>query len=140
MGSGVFYDQRTADTRRLRQAIATEARGVEEGHPCRWDARRALFVVKSDSGRTYELTVSMVDGYLVVSCTCPNGVKGRQREPGRLTCKHRTQLARRLERNGFATFGDDGRWRVTPRLLEVVRFLGGAHVFGRAVEGGEPCS
>lgn len=119
----VFYDQVGATARRVSQSIATEARAVEEGHRCRWE--RGLFVVKSDTGgRTYELTVSAAGGFLVVSCTCPNGVKGRQRPAGWLACKHRTLVARRLERAGLATFGDDGRWRATDRLIEAARDLG----------------
>ena len=97
--------QRTA-----RRNLAAEVRGHEEGHLCRIDHERGLFLVRSDSGpRTYELTAHAFDGLLVVGCTCPAGVK-RRNEPGRLICKHASKVARRLERHGLARF-DGTLWR-----------------------------
>ena len=137
----VIFDSASATNRRYGRAVLSECRAVEEGHRCRWDAKRNLFLVKPDTtSRTtpYELSVGTVqvggEYFLVVSCTCPNGVKGSQRPVGVLGCKHRSLVARRMERAGFAGFGLDGRWRVTDKLLTVARSLGGWNVFASEVE------
>lgn len=124
----VIHDEATATARRATRNINAEARGVEEGHTCRWDAQRSLFLVKSDtSERTYELTAAMGglhadDRLLVVSCTCPFK---RQLPAGILGCKHRTRVARRLERLGFARLGADGRWHVTQTLADLAATMEG---------------
>lgn len=111
----VVYDRASADRRAAAAVVArnlgAEVRAVEEGHRCRLDAARSLFLVLSDSGaRTYELAAgASVHGYLVVSCTCPAGIKGRQRPAGTLPCKHAALVARRLERADLARF-DGTRW------------------------------
>jgi hypothetical protein len=99
--------------------IAAEVRAVEEGHLCRLDAQRHCFIVRSDSGpRTYELRPGAMGDLLTVSCTCPAGIKGRQRPAGTVGCKHAALVARRMEREGFAHF-DGESWRVVPRLLSL---------------------
>lgn len=115
--------QARADASAALRNLGAEVRAVEEGHRCRWDATRRLFLVKSDSGaRTYELTVGAQvapdgDPLLVVSCTpCPSS--SRQRPAGILGCKHRGLVARRLERMGFARF-DGARWRVRPTVVDL---------------------
>lgn len=93
--------------------LAAECRAVEEGHRCRLDRERGVFLVRSDSRPvTYELRASGVSGYVVVTCTCPAHRHGTQRSLGTVPCKHAALVCRRLEREGLARF--DGRvWRIT---------------------------
>lgn len=110
----VVYDAAGARQRAGRRAVernlGAEVRAVEEGHRCRLDAARGLFLVKSDtSGRTYELGAKAYDDLVAIHCTCPAGVK-RHVPAGQTVCKHAALVARRLEREGLVRF--DGRlWR-----------------------------
>lgn len=98
--------------------IAAEVRAIESGRNCRWSPADHCFIVRSEgSDRTYELSASAADDLLVISCTCPAGVRGAQRPAGQCGCKHRSLVARRLERMGHAHFGTDGRWHVSADLL-----------------------
>lgn len=108
------YDRASAEARYVARNLAAEVRAVEEGHHCRIDHDRGLFLVRSDtSGRTYELTAYARDGRVVVSCTCPAGVK-RSVPAGQAKCKHAALVCRWLEREGLARF--DGRvWVATEK-------------------------
>lgn len=113
----VIYDRASAEARYFARNLAAEVRALEEGHNCRLDTARGLFLVKSDtSDRTYELTAVARDGRVVVSCTCPAGVK-RHIPDGHVGCKHSALVCRRLSRAGLARF--DGRvWVATEKALE----------------------
>lgn len=94
--------------------LLAEARAIEEGHHARFDAEHRRFLVKSDNGpRTYELTARGVGGRLVVSCTCPAGVR-RSVPAGSVACKHQARVARRFEREGLVQWVN-GIWRITPK-------------------------
>lgn len=106
-----------AVTSNVLKAIEAEARAVTEGHHARFDADRGVYLVKSDSGpRTYEVSVSTIFGatpelaVIRFSCTCPAGTRGRGDKP--VPCKHAALVARRLEREGWATWdGQATPWR-----------------------------
>lgn len=86
---------------------------------CRFDRNRRCFLVRSSSGaRDYELTARGVNGLLVVSCTCPAGIKGRQVPAGSLKCKHGAAVARRLSRAGLVRL-EGGPWVVTAKALRL---------------------
>jgi hypothetical protein len=87
-------------------------------HPtprCRFDRQRRCFLVRSSSGtRVYELTARGLNGLLVVSCTCPAGIKGRQVPAGATKCRHAAAVARRLARAGLVRL-EGVSWVVTAK-------------------------
>lgn len=118
MTSTLIFDSGATTRRRTAANTAAELRAIEDEHNCRWDPTRRVFVVLSSDGSTaYDLTVGAVGDLLVASCACTAGRKGRTPAPGIIGCRHRAALARRLRRMGVASFGDDGLWHVSPRLL-----------------------
>lgn len=82
---------------------------------CRLDRERRCFLVRSSNGdRDYELFARGLDGLLIVSCTCPAGIKGRQVAAGATKCKHGALVARRLARAGLVRLVG-GRWTITAK-------------------------
>lgn len=101
------------------RSLRAEVRAVEEGHLCRYDRGRQVFLVKSDSStRTYELRALGRNGLLVVTCTCPWGTVAPP-APGTTECKHQALVARRFERLGLARF-EGGRWVLTEKVEKVL--------------------
>lgn len=104
------------------RTIAAEARAVEEGHHTFIVVGGAIEVVSDAVPRLrYRLTYRGVNGYLVVSCTCPAGARGRSVVLGGLGCKHSALVARRLSREGLARW-DGGAWRVGHKALAGAAF------------------
>lgn len=89
--------------------IAAEVRFVEEGHRVNLDTAAHAFTVVSDTrpGVKYEITVGRRGAELVFHCTCPAGRFAKGNRP--CPCKHSVGVARRGEREGWASF-DGRRW------------------------------
>ena len=86
---------------------------------CRYDRARHCFLVQSSAGTgDYELTARGFDGLLVVSCTCPAGIRGRQVPAGATKCRHGALVARRLARAGLVRLVA-GSWVVTAKALRL---------------------
>lgn len=86
---------------------------------CRFDRERRLFLAPSSSGfRVYELTARGFDGLLIVSCTCPAGVKGRQVPAGATKCRHGAAVARMLFEEGLLRM-EGGCWTITAKAAEL---------------------
>lgn len=129
----VIVDTASRDQRLTARNIAAEARGVEEGHQCRWDASRHALVVKSDTGpRQYVVSAQGLDGLVRFSCTAestdgsplPSGLQfhARQVPLGCVSCKHVGRLASRLSRSGLIRWNKStGRWEVTAKAEELGR-------------------
>jgi hypothetical protein len=132
----IVYDAASARQRLTRGAaqrnLAAECRAVEEGHNCRIDHTRGVFVVRSDTSPVqYVLTCHAVNGLLSFSCT-PEALEpgfvvsrslhlhSRRSALGVLGCKHAARCAQRLERAGLAYF-DGTYWRSTEKAEELGR-------------------
>lgn len=86
---------------------------------CRFDRDRRVFLAPSSSGsRVYELTARGFDGLLIVSCTCPAGVKGRQVPAGATKCRHGAAVAHLLAEDGLVRL-DGGCWTITAKAAEL---------------------
>ena len=86
---------------------------------CHFDRERRVFLAPSSSGtRTYELTARGFDGLLVVSCTCPAGIKGRQVPAGATKCRHGAAVARLLSEAGLVRLEHD-YWSITPKATQL---------------------
>jgi hypothetical protein len=90
-------------------AIACEARGLREGHRARALDDGSVLVKASSGDGSYRVRVAGVrGGLLVLRCSCPSG-DYRARLP--VPCKHAALAARRLEREGLASWDEDlGGW------------------------------
>mgnify|MGYP001586745115 FL=1 len=107
----------TARTPDAWRSLFAEARAVESGQHARWSDDRQCFLVVSESepGTNREVTVLGVKVgvrvYLRMSCSCPAGRRGRAITYGMTACRHAALVARRLQREGLARYGEDNnRW------------------------------
>ena len=86
---------------------------------CRFDRERRLFLAPSGSGsRVYELTARGLDGLLIVSCTCPAGVKGRQVPAGATKCRHGAAVAHLLAEQGLVRLRGE-YWSITAKAAQL---------------------
>lgn len=133
----VIIDTSAAVARLGQRNLVAEVRAVEEGHHCRLDVARHVFVVASDTNPwQYALTARAdVAGLVILSCRAepnpsrtavdtriPRGVQfhARTAEPGVCGCKHQAVVIRRLQRAGLVRL-EAGRWYATPKAFEAVR-------------------
>lgn len=112
--------------------VDAEARGVEAGHRARVQDGGWVKVTSDthgDLGKFYrvEFVAGVVDGLISFSCR-PDGPKAYKDDhlaasasPGRTPCMHAAIAARRLEREGLATYDAHGRWSATERVLAPLR-------------------
>jgi hypothetical protein len=92
--------------------IAAEIRAVEEGHNARVLPDGSILVKAESHPGSYRVAMrGIVDGVLRFGCTCRSG---EYRGAVPVPCKHAALAARRLEREGLASW-DDGNWRLRER-------------------------
>lgn len=95
------------------------AKSTASAAECHFDRERRVFLAPSSSGtRTYELTARGFDGLLVVSCTCPAGIKGRQVPAGATKCRHGAAVARLLAEAGLVRLEGDF-WNITAKAVRL---------------------
>lgn len=102
--------------------LAAEIRAVSEGHRAFLAAdHRASVVSDTTDGLHWLVTAQATHtgAGIVFHCWpdqsgCPGHGDRWSRTPGRVTCKHASLLARRLEREGFARW-DRGMWVATEK-------------------------
>lgn len=125
----ITHDRASTEQRVAERNLAAEVRAMDEGHACRIDHSRGVFVVVSDTYPwQYVLTARAVDGLVVLSCTAEHkpsapGVvipaqiqhHARRSGPGVLGCKHAARVVQRLKRAGLVRLGTDGRWYATEK-------------------------
>jgi hypothetical protein len=92
--------------------LAAEVRAVEEGHNARVLPDGSVLVKAESKPGSYRVSIRGVqDGVLRLGCTCRSGA---YRTSLPVPCKHAAVAARRLEREGLASW-EDGVWRLRER-------------------------
>lgn len=108
--------------------VSAEARAAEAGHRARVQPGGWVKVTSDthgDLGKWYRVEfVGHIDGLVEFACR-PEGPNAYQDDhlaasasPGSVPCMHAALAARRLEREGLATYDGHGRWSLSLAAVE----------------------
>lgn len=115
----------------VQRTIEAEARAIEEGHRAVLDLQNGGLVIVSDelddvayrvgavgySCGTVTFDCQPIDRRTRLPITATHGHLGGA--PGCTACKHAALAARRLEREGFVVWTDDG-WQIAPEYRQLL--------------------